>query len=111
LTTIELLLNAEARVRAFDPVAAENARKAISPSLLEKRQLSFCEEQYATLEGADALLLITEWKQFRNPDFSIVKSKLRSPVIFDGRNQYHPDHMAELGFEYYGIGRGLSPTA
>jgi UDPglucose 6-dehydrogenase len=106
LTMIELLLNAGARVRAFDPIAAENARKALSPALLEKRQLSFSEDQYRTLDDADALLLLTEWKQFRNPDFSVVKGKLRSPVIFDGRNQYRPDEMEELGFEYYGIGRG-----
>jgi UDPglucose 6-dehydrogenase len=111
LTTIELLLNAGARVRAFDPIAAENARRAVSPSSLEKRQLSFCEDQYGALEGADALLLITEWKQFRNPDFSVVKSKLRAPVIFDGRNQYQPDEMTELGFEYYGIGRGRPVTS
>jgi UDPglucose 6-dehydrogenase len=105
LTTIELLLNAGARVRAFDPIAAENARKALSSSIVEK-QLVFSEDQYDTLDGADALLLITEWKQFRNPDFALMKTKLRSPIIFDGRNQYRPDEMAELGVEYYGIGRG-----
>jgi UDPglucose 6-dehydrogenase len=115
LTTIELLLDAGARVKAFDPIAVENARKALNPGWTESRQLAFCNDQYEALDATDALLLITEWKQFRNPDFALMKRKLRNPVIFDGRNQYHPDEMSDLGFEYYGIGRGAvadtkSPT-
>jgi UDPglucose 6-dehydrogenase len=106
LTTIELLLHAGAKINAFDPIAAENARKALASSWTESRQLTFCNDQYEAIDSTDALLLITEWKQFRNPDFSLIKRKLRNPVIFDGRNQYHPDEMSDLGFEYYGIGRG-----
>jgi UDPglucose 6-dehydrogenase len=108
LTTIELLLAAGAKVKAFDPIAAENARKAIPGTWIENRQLSFCDEQYEVTDAADALLLITEWKQFRNPDFGLLKQKLRTPVVFDGRNQYQPEEMTALGFEYFGIGRGSS---
>ena len=106
LSTMELLLGAGAKIKAFDPVAAENARKAMQPTWTESRQLIFCSDQYEAIEASDALLLMTEWKQFRNPDFTVLKRKLRSPVIFDGRNQYQPDEMTDLGFEYYGIGRG-----
>ena len=73
---------------------------------MESGQLSFCEDPYEALEGSDALLLVTEWRQFRNPDFAQMKRKLKSPVIFDGRNQYDPADVEELGFEYFGIGRG-----
>jgi UDPglucose 6-dehydrogenase len=106
LTLIELLVEAGAKVRAYDPIAAENIRKAILPEWIEKRQVTFCAEQYEALDGADALLLVTEWKQFRNPDFERMKRTLRAPMIFDGRNQYVPHDIVALGFEYYGIGRG-----
>ncbi len=106
LTTIELLLEAGAKVRAYDPIAVENVRKVVRPAWLESRQLSFCDEPYEALDGADAMLLVTEWRQFRNPDFELIRRKLKTPVIFDGRNQYDPGDVAELGFEYYGIGRG-----
>ena len=107
LTILELLLQAGAKVRAYDPIATDNVRKAMP----ESRLLSFPDEQYQALEGADALLLVTEWKQFRNPDFELMKRKLLAPVIFDGRNQYHPPDLAALGFEYYGIGRGRTTAA
>jgi UDPglucose 6-dehydrogenase len=106
LTLIDLLLKAGAKVRAFDPIAIDNVRKLVPASAIESNQLSFCADAYEALDGADALLLVTEWKQFRNPDFELIKRKLKSPVIFDGRNQYDPGDVAELGFEYYGIGRG-----
>lgn len=106
LTTIELLLKAGAKVRAYDPVAVDNVRKAVADEWLDSRQLSFCDDAYGALEGADAMLLITEWKQFRNPDFDLIRSRLKTPIIFDGRNQYDPADVAQLGFEYYGIGRG-----
>jgi UDPglucose 6-dehydrogenase len=105
LTLIELLLDAGARVRAYDPIASENIRKSVPTSWLEERQLTFCDEQYETLDDCDALLLVTEWKQFRNPDFDLMKRKLGGHAIFDGRNQYVPDDVVALGFEYYGIGR------
>ena len=58
------------------------------------------------LEGADALVIVTEWREFRSPDFKELKARLRDPVIFDGRNLYDPDYLGQLGFSYYGIGRG-----
>jgi UDPglucose 6-dehydrogenase len=105
LTTIGLLLKAGAKVRAYDPIATDNFRKVIEHDG-HSGQLTFCADQYDALEGADGLLLITEWKQFRHPDFDSIKRRLRSAVIFDGRNQYDPQELVSLGFEYYGIGRG-----
>jgi UDPglucose 6-dehydrogenase len=109
LTTIELLLKAGAKVRTYDPIAVDNVRKLVPAAWTESRQLTFCSDAYEALDGADAMLLVTEWKQFRNPDFERIMHKLRSPVIFDGRNQYDPAEVAALGFEYYGIGRGRKP--
>ena len=108
LTTIQLLLEAGAKVRAYDPIATENFRKLLGPAA-DDRRLSFVTEQYDALDGADSLLLVTEWKQFRHPDFELIKRRLRGPVIFDGRNQYDPADVVSMGFEYYGIGRGASP--
>ena len=108
LTTIQLLLEAGAKVRAYDPIAADNFRKLLGPAA-DDRRLSFVTEQYDALDGADSLLLVTEWKQFRHPDFDLMKRRLRGPVIFDGRNQYDPHDLVSMGFEYYGIGRGASP--
>jgi UDPglucose 6-dehydrogenase len=105
MTTIELLLRGGARVRAYDPIAVDNFRKAMR-SDVESRHLAFFSDPYETLDGTDGLLLVTEWKQFRHPDFEVMKRRLRTPVIFDGRNQYDPREIASLGFEYYGIGRG-----
>jgi UDPglucose 6-dehydrogenase len=110
LAVIELLLQAGANVRAYDPIAADNMRKAVDPQWLEGGQLTFSPDQYEALDGSDALLLITEWKQFRNPDFELVRRKLRTAVIFDGRNQYDPAELSSLGFEHYGIGRGSAPA-
>jgi UDPglucose 6-dehydrogenase len=110
VTAIELLLQAKAKVRAYDPIAAENVRKALPAAAASDGQLVFCGDQYEAVDGADALLLITEWKQFRNPDFERIKKKLRLPVIFDGRNQYDPKELADQGFEYFGIGRGSNPA-
>lgn len=108
LTTIELLVNAGAKVRAYDPIAVENVRKSVSPAWVESRQLSFFDEPYEVFDGADGLLLVTEWREFRNPNFGLMKRKLKGHVIFDGRNQYDPADVEVLGFEYYGIGRGRS---
>jgi UDPglucose 6-dehydrogenase len=99
LTLIEELLAAGAKVRAFDPVARENAEKILG------NRVTFCALAYDALEGADALAVVTEWNEFRHPDFERMKKMLRSPVIFDGRNLYNPRQLKELGFSYYGIGR------
>ena len=96
---IKLLLEAGAKVKGYDPVAKETAKAVFGDSI------TYCEEAYETLEGCDALMLVTEWNEFRVPDFPKIKSLLKTPVIFDGRNQYSPSEMKELGFTYYSIGR------
>lgn len=97
------LLKMGARLQAYDPVAMDNARQKFSP----EDEIVFVPDEYSALENADAMLLITEWHQFRFPDFERIKSLMRSPLILDGRNQYEPKNMMELGFRYYAVGRGL----
>ena len=87
----------------YDPVAAENARMHLSEW---SGSIEYMEENYEALEGADALLLLTEWPLFRRPDFPRMKELLKTPLIFDGRNQYSPSAMKSMGFEYVCIGRG-----
>jgi UDPglucose 6-dehydrogenase len=96
---IDDLIAAGAQIRAFDPVATETAKKAIGP------KITYCESAYDALEGADALLIATEWNEFRHPDFAQMKKLLKTPLIFDGRNLYPPQTVRGLGFTYYGIGR------
>lgn len=93
-----------AQVRAFDPEAMHEARRIFG----ERDDLLLCNEPYEVLEGAAALVLITEWKTFWSPDFSRIKAELREPVIFDGRNVYDPQQVEAAGLAYYGIGRGRS---
>src|ERR1700754_3743508 len=101
---LESLWEAGAKVRAYDPEArAETAR------IYGKRDdLVLCENAYDALAGADVLALVTEWKAFRSPDFARIKSALKTPAIFDGRNLYDPRAVEEAGIAYYGIGRGRS---
>lgn len=101
---MEQLWDAGARVRAFDPEAADEARRIYG----ERDGLVLVERPYEALEGADALVIVTEWKAFRSPDFARVKSLLATPVIVDGRNLYDPAAVEEAGIAYYGIGRGRS---
>jgi UDPglucose 6-dehydrogenase len=101
LDIIDSLLKSGAKVVAFDPIAAENTREHFG----NRQGIRFVSEQYDALAGADALLLITEWKPFRSPDFPRMKALLKQPVIFDGRNQYEPATMKALGFSYQCIGR------
>jgi UDPglucose 6-dehydrogenase len=101
LDIIESLLEAGARVVAFDPIAAEHTKAHFKG----KDGVRFVNDQYEALTGADALLLITEWKPFRSPDFPRMKSLLKTPLVFDGRNQYEPASMKALGFGYQCIGR------
>ncbi|MEP4149528.1 MAG: UDP-glucose/GDP-mannose dehydrogenase family protein [Halioglobus sp.] len=107
LTLISELVKAGACVNAYDPVATQAARKALDNSWEQEGKIQFFEHQYEALDGADVLVLVTEWKPFRNPDFDKIKKLLKLPLIFDGRNQYDPSLMLELGIEYRGIGRGL----
>ena len=96
------LLRSGAVVRAFDPVATEEAKKIYG----DRPDVIFCASTDETLAGADVLAIVTEWKEFRSPDFDHIKKELREPVIFDGRNLYDPTFLARQGFTYYAIGRG-----
>jgi UDPglucose 6-dehydrogenase len=93
------LLEAGASISAYDPEATEEARRIFGA------RIELCSNNYAALDGADALLLVTEWQAFRNPNFERMKSAMRQPVVFDGRNIFDPAHLRESGFKYYGIGR------
>jgi UDPglucose 6-dehydrogenase len=99
---MESLWSAGAKVRAYDPVAMHECLRIYG----ERPDLSLCKNSHEALEGADALAIVTEWREFRSPDFDLIKSALRTPVIFDGRNIYDPEQMAQAGFSYYAIGRG-----
>jgi UDPglucose 6-dehydrogenase len=101
ISIINELTAAGMKVRAFDPVAAENARHIFKDNTL----VEIVEGQYSACEGAQALLVVTEWNQFRNPDFDRIKSLLTAPLLFDGRNLYSPSFMAQRGFAYFCIGR------
>ncbi len=98
------LWEAGATVRVFDPEAMHEARRVFG----ERADLVFCETAYEALEGADALAVITEWKQFRSPDFARLRQTLGDAVVFDGRNIYEPQEIEAAGLAYYGIGRGRS---
>jgi UDPglucose 6-dehydrogenase len=93
------LLELGATVRAYDPEAAETARRLFG------NRIALCEKSYDALNGADALAIVTEWNEFREPDFKRIKQLLKTPVVFDGRNIYSPGHMRALGFTYVSIGR------
>src|SRR5580658_4589850 len=99
---IEALLQAGAKVRAYDPVALEEAGRIFAG----RSGLTLCKGAYEVVEGADALVIATEWKEFRSPDFDRLKSSLSTGVIFDGRNLYDPAILQRFGFTYYAIGRG-----
>ena len=96
---IERLLAAGAGVRAYDPEAAPTARRIFGD------RIALCEKSYDALAGADALAIVTEWNEFREPDFGKMRAQLKSPVVFDGRNIYSPEQMRALGFTYFSIGR------
>jgi len=99
LDVVQTLLDRGAHVRVFDPVAMEKAGKCLGDSI------EYSPGNYACVEGADALIIVTEWNEFRHPDFEKMKQLMAAPVIFDGRNLYHPERMKEIGFTYYSIGR------
>jgi len=99
------LIAAGAQVRAYDPVAMEAARKELPAEWFETGSLVLTDHQYDALQGVDAMLLVTEWKPFRNPDLEAMKRLMRQYVIVDGRNQYDPRLIREAGFDYTGVGR------
>jgi UDPglucose 6-dehydrogenase len=96
---IDRLLEAGAKLHVHDPEAIENVRRRYA------ERLSYAVQPYDALDGAEALLILTEWKEFVHPDFKRMKNLLRTPVIFDGRNIYDCATMAQAGFTYYSIGR------
>jgi UDPglucose 6-dehydrogenase len=99
---IEGMLQAGAKVRAYDPVALDEARRLFGG----RAGLTLCKSTYEVAGGADALVIATEWKEFRSPDFDRLRSALAAGVIFDGRNLYDPSILERFGFTYYAIGRG-----
>lgn len=96
---IKELVKLGAKVSAYDPAAMENAKFYLDEIL------DYCDDQYEALKDAEALLILTEWNEFRNPDFEKIKNELKAPIIFDGRNIFDVEKMEELGFVYYSIGR------
>jgi len=103
LSLIRGLVREGARVRAYDPEAAKEAKAQLKDV---DGHVTYCRKSYEACEGADALVLVTEWNEFREPDFDLIKKLLRRPVVFDGRNIYNPETLKELGFAYFGVGRG-----
>ncbi len=102
LVVIAELTRRGATVAAYDPVSMTETARVLGP----RDDVTLVERAEAALQGADALLIVTEWKEFRTPDFDAIKSALKAPVVFDGRNLYDPKLMKTLGIEYSGIGRG-----
>jgi UDPglucose 6-dehydrogenase len=99
ITVINALLKAGAKVRAFDPEAMQEAKRRFG------ERISYAENNYEALNGAAGLLILTEWNEFRRPDFARMKQLLKNPMIFDGRNIYDPADLKKLGFKYFPIGR------
>ena len=99
ISVINALLDRGAKIKAFDPVAGDEAKQIF------KETIGLCDDPIEVIKGADALIILTEWKEFRSPDFNKVKSLLRSPKIFDGRNLYDPSLMRNMGIDYFPIGR------
>jgi len=99
---VKELVKRGAKVKAYDPKAIEEAKAFY---LKDEKGVEYTDSKYKVLENADALILLTEWKEFRSPDFEEIKTHLKLPVIFDGRNQYNIFKLEEKGFEYYQIGK------
>ena len=99
IVLIERLLALGANVRAYDPEANETARCIFGD------RITLCDKSYDALAGADAMVLVTEWSNFREPDFEKMRQLLKAPVVFDGRNIYSAEHLRALGFTYFSIGR------
>jgi UDPglucose 6-dehydrogenase len=97
---IEDLLEAGARVRVYDPEAMQTSRARLGD------RVTYCESAYHACQGADALVVVTEWNEFRRPDFERIRGLLRRPLVFDGRNVFDPERMQALGFEHHALGRG-----
>jgi UDPglucose 6-dehydrogenase len=105
LVLIDSLLAKGAHVRVHDPEAMANVKADYGD------KVSYSDRPYGAIEGADGLVIVTEWPEFRNPDFEVMRRLLKTPVIFDGRNVYDTKQMENLGFTYYAIGRGKATHA
>ena len=109
------LLKRGAMLRLFDPVAMGEARRSLetdlqaNPKALDR--VTFCRSQTGAMQGADALVIVTEWKSFRSPDLAAIRTALKSPVVFDGRNLFEPAAMKDAGLEYFSVGRSLAAHA
>ncbi|MCG8433556.1 MAG: UDP-glucose 6-dehydrogenase, partial [Gammaproteobacteria bacterium] len=101
---LQHLWDNDVTVRAYDPGAMDEARRLYG----SEKRLVLCNSSQETLKGADALIIVTEWPEFRSPDFKLILNSLSNPVIFDGRNLYDPETMAAFGFTYYSIGRPIA---
>ena len=101
IVIINELIDAGAKINAYDPKAMDSAKDFY----LKDLDINYCDSKYEVLEGADALVLITEWKEFRSPDFNRIKSLLKNNIIFDGRNQFKNSFMNKNGFDYYAVGK------
>ncbi len=104
-TLLNDLVTSGATALAYDPIAMETAKKELPSEWFESGQVKLVSNQYEALQGVDALLLVTEWKPFRNPDLAAMSRSMKQKIIFDGRNQYDPHYIVEEGFEYFGVGR------
>lgn len=102
ITIIKSLVDMGATIQAYDPAAIEQAKKVLGDCAAG---ITYIKDMLEAVDNADALLVVTEWRQFRQPDFAEMKNRMKQPVIFDGRNQYKLEQMSMLGFEYYCIGR------
>jgi UDPglucose 6-dehydrogenase len=99
---VQQLLARGARVVVYDPVAMDEARRVFG----DNPGITYADSAAAALPGADALVLVTEWREFKSPDFDALRTQLRQPVVFDGRNLFEPAQLRAMGIEYHGIGRG-----
>lgn len=102
---LEDLIERGAKIKAFDPESMEVAVRELPKKWFEQGKLELVHQEYEVFSDADAFVLVTEWKQFRNPDFGKIKEMMQGNLILDGRNQYDPDHLRAMGFIYEGIGR------
>ena len=98
---IKLLIENGAKVKVYDPQAMLEAKSIYLTGL----DVEYCNNKYDCINNCDAMVLLTEWKEFKSPDFEEIKKRLNSYIIFDGRNQYDSDYLTNLGFEYYQIGK------
>ena len=101
IVLIKELIKAGAKINAYDPKAMDVAKQYY----LQDQNINYCSDKYSVLENADILVLVTEWKEFRSPDFDRIKTTLSNNIIFDGRNQFKNSLMKKLGFEYYAVGK------